>query len=366
MAATEYTYSVTSDFPNQKVNIPRLTQEIDDSEITVKLADDGISVVADTCSIWFMAALDGSNKSTLDTIVANHSGEPLASDDLPVALKNVALDADSQIQTTQYPRESGETRIIYTPNFADATTWYQESQRISGDTLSTSDPEKKVFYASQGQKNWIDATHGKLSHEDEVLPDKTPYVPVVYIDDEPAVEKPPFELGGAYDYEIDYADGKVTFLESQDGKVITADFSYATSAKFTFGPSSGKILKIERSEIQYSADIKMNGTFKYAPYAYNPEGPPVPKIPVGAPHVYKTLKDFVTEANGVYPIHPACPNPNGRGLGQNHINAPFDYGTVRTLRSSYGVEIQIEMDPDVACDGEFAEMTFYCMEFDES
>lgn len=361
MAATEYIHPLT-DFLNDKVSIPRLTQEIDDSEIVIKLSDDGISVVGTDCHIWFMAALDGDDRGRLDTIVANHSGEPLPSDNLPVALQNVALDQDKQLRTSNYPREVGNTRIIYSPNFADKCTWWQGSTQVIGQELT--DSGDHLTYNSP-HAHWIDLIHGRLSHEDEVgvVPNKSTYLATVYIDGTPATERPPFQTSGG-DYAIDYTTGDVTFFTSQEGKTVTADYSYAVSSTYVFGPDAGKILKIEKSEIQYSDDVQMNATFYYAPFAYNPADLPN-KIQAAPAHVYKGLKDFVVEANGVYPIHPAVPNTNGRGLARPHINAPFDYGTVRTLYSSMGVEIRIWLDPNEACGGEFAEMTFYCMEFDE-
>lgn len=76
MAVTSYHYSVSGDFPNQKVNLNALTCQIDNSAIATPL--DHIRVTGDDCWIWFDNALSGGDQTILDGIVAAHDGEPLA------------------------------------------------------------------------------------------------------------------------------------------------------------------------------------------------------------------------------------------------------------------------------------------------
>lgn len=73
---TTYTYSIT-DFPNQKVNSDRLIAEITKSAITVAL--DCINTDPSYVFIIFKDVLSVADRSTLDAIVVNHSGEPLPS-----------------------------------------------------------------------------------------------------------------------------------------------------------------------------------------------------------------------------------------------------------------------------------------------
>lgn len=76
MAATKYTYSISNDFPNGKVDVNRLAQEIAQSDISVAL--DYINTSGDDCDIWFKEAIPTSvGEGELDDIVAAHSGEPL-------------------------------------------------------------------------------------------------------------------------------------------------------------------------------------------------------------------------------------------------------------------------------------------------
>lgn len=71
--SNKYTYSITNDFPNQKVGPARLTEEIENSSITIVL--DYINTSSDDCNIWFKANLPGGDIATLSGIVASHNGE---------------------------------------------------------------------------------------------------------------------------------------------------------------------------------------------------------------------------------------------------------------------------------------------------
>lgn len=72
---TTYNFTISSAFPAAKVSSDRLTREIQDSDITVAL--DGITTAGDACAIIFKAALSGGEETTLNGLVAAHSGEPL-------------------------------------------------------------------------------------------------------------------------------------------------------------------------------------------------------------------------------------------------------------------------------------------------
>jgi len=72
MAATKYTYSIQTDFPNHVENSDSLTTEIEVSSITVAL--DHIDTAGDDCDIWFKAALAEGEETALDGVVAAHQG----------------------------------------------------------------------------------------------------------------------------------------------------------------------------------------------------------------------------------------------------------------------------------------------------
>ena len=70
-----YLFSVSSDFPNQAVNISGLTRSIENSSIS-SAPFNSISVTGDECKINFDSALDAGDVTTLDGIVATHDGKP--------------------------------------------------------------------------------------------------------------------------------------------------------------------------------------------------------------------------------------------------------------------------------------------------
>jgi len=100
MASTKYTYAILTDFPYQKVDTDRLIEEIGDSSITIAL--DFIGTGSGDCDIWFKAALSESEETTLDGIVAAHSGEPLPT----VEEKH---DVSGRLHTVASPRPFGKT-----------------------------------------------------------------------------------------------------------------------------------------------------------------------------------------------------------------------------------------------------------------
>lgn len=110
MAATKYTFSISSAFPNGKVAPDRLTQEIQNSAIVTAL--DYINTSGDDCDIWFKDALSAGDQTILDGIVATHSGEPLPAEPEPVTIDGARFDPD------------GKQVIVPTPAPAGSFTWY--------------------------------------------------------------------------------------------------------------------------------------------------------------------------------------------------------------------------------------------------
>lgn len=69
-----YTYNI-NDFPNDKFSVDRLTKEIQSSVIIISL--DFINTSSSEVFIYFKSDLSLNDKNVLDSIIANHSGEPL-------------------------------------------------------------------------------------------------------------------------------------------------------------------------------------------------------------------------------------------------------------------------------------------------
>lgn len=73
---TKYTFSISGSFPNHIVATDRLTLEIGQSSIITALSF--IATSGDNCDIWFKDVLSGGDQTTLNAVVAAHSGQPLS------------------------------------------------------------------------------------------------------------------------------------------------------------------------------------------------------------------------------------------------------------------------------------------------
>lgn len=265
-----------------------------------------------------------------------------------------ARDDDNRLRASVEPRKAGSGLIFVTHDWCDPTTWYTQSVRVTDEVLVNSGDNKTFGSAHQ---NWIDLTHGKVYREDLL---SAPYLPVVRVGGAIKTPRAPWADSGG-DYEIDYAAGTVTFFEVQTGQV-SACYSYENGSLFIVAPIPGKRLWVEYSEVQFSADIDIRSSTNFQPWAYNPADPPN-KVPVVAPTTYKTLDNYIEEANGSYPIIPAMGGT--RGFAQDRLTFPFKYATVKELLSSYGLEIRIWLEGDVPFGGEYGTATFYCTSYAE-
>lgn len=69
---TVYNKSISTDFPNGKVNTTTLSNEINTSDIVISLLR--IDTEDDTCNIWFRDELSPSDVTIFDSLVSHHSG----------------------------------------------------------------------------------------------------------------------------------------------------------------------------------------------------------------------------------------------------------------------------------------------------
>lgn len=75
MAATKYSYVISTDTANGLVDSPALTKEIGDSSIVTALSH--IDTNSDILDIWFKDALIAGDQTLLTVVVASHTGEKL-------------------------------------------------------------------------------------------------------------------------------------------------------------------------------------------------------------------------------------------------------------------------------------------------
>lgn len=223
-------------------------------------------------------------------------------------------------------------------DFTDKTTWWGDSTRVTGETLSGSGTGP---YTS-ANTNWIDLENGKVPREDTF---SSSYVPVIY-DNGVAVTS---------GITINYAAGTVTFSTAPTGPV-TADYSHENGSTWTVAPAAGKVLKIRHAEIDFTTDISFQET-NFEIWAYNPADLPN-KVRVDLT-TYKNMKDIFKIANTVEEI---------RALGEitkPTVRVVFAYSRAIALLSSAGMELRLKLKDDVAMTGEFGSATIYTVEEDE-
>lgn len=265
-----------------------------------------------------------------------------------------ALDEEGRIRASLEPRK-GNGIVFVSHNWCDPTTWYTQSDRIEGETLT--DSGDGLTFESQ-HPNWIDLTHGKIYRENLIA---VSYVPIIRVDGTIKTERAPWtEVGG--DFSVNYATGQVTFFESQSDKIVTADYSRENGSLYIIAPTAGKRLWIEYSEVQFSKDIDIKSDTHFQPWAYNPADLPN-KVPAASPTTYRTLDNYIEEANGCYPEIPIM--GGARGIMSPRITFPFKYSTIKELYFSYGVEVRIWVEGDIPFGGEYGTVTFYCTSYDE-
>jgi hypothetical protein len=105
-----YNYILT-DFLNDKCDTARLTQEIQQSSIIIAL--DYINTTTADVTIYFKDELSIGDKSTLDGIIANHSGEPLP-EESPIIKAQILTEAAKWVEAGDTTQElfSAQSLII--------------------------------------------------------------------------------------------------------------------------------------------------------------------------------------------------------------------------------------------------------------
>lgn len=363
MALTDYAKTISTDFPNGKVDSSRLTQEIQQSPIVTAL--DRIDTGGDTCNIWFKAALSLGDATLLDGLVAVHSGLPLAPSPVVAELTSPTNAKDKILLVANAPREGDE--VIYaTHNLCDRTTWYSQSARSEAEALTDSGDG---LTWNSGHTNWINLFCGKVMDEDGLRAEVPHgYAITVTVD---GVEKTPrecYETTGG-DYTVDFVTGSVTFFASQTGKAVLASYSYENGQTWIFGPTTGKVLDVESVEAQFSADVVLNDTLKFSLMGYAavfaPDAvaggflQPTDLVELGSDR-YKRITQLIDQALGAFPSIPPIGGPI-QGTQNPVYGFPFRYGTMRRLFSTYGMQLHVTLEHGRPMGGEYATATFYCV-----
>jgi len=352
----DYTYTISSDFPNGRVDISQFEQEIRNSGLATEL--DYVSSSNDECKVVFFDTLSQDDENALDALVAAHI--PVQEE---VIQPNLSKLGNMKIES-QPP--TGIRKTIASHDWTDPTTWYQKSSKVTDEILEVEpNTYEKRFRSDHG--NWINLYEGKVVDEDRVRIDGD-YGVTIKVND---VEKT-----HGVDYRINFEQGQVEFewfcptgqtmgmggLEPSD--VVKATYSHSTSSVFTIGPSAGKRMRISAVEVQFTENCIISTATMFAAFAYNPYDLPN-KIEVpGSRDTYKSAKDFISIGNqGVGHILPF--GGMHKGIRHKVLVFPFNYQAAIDLESSVGAEIRVWLENDINHIGEYSTVTFYCTEEDE-
>lgn len=236
-------------------------------------------------------------------------------------------------------------------NWADPTTWYPQSKRVTEQVCTP----LAANQWNMPHKQIVDLSHGKVTQEDRI---SEQYQVNVYADGQPLVEEPLY-VTGPFDYKLDYETGVITMMSDQAGKTITADYNYQDGSAFLVQPIEGKILRIDSVEVQFSDDIDLRDTIVFQPSMWNEDR--TAYFPVGVPTVYKTMYDYINEASLSYPTIPQIGGTSWRGMrGPVHIfKWPYKERATTDLAYKSRLLIEVKLKNNVAFGGDFAVATFY-------
>jgi len=373
MAATDYTYSIATDTANAVVHPKTLDGEIRASAIVVAL--EGITTGGDVLIVTMKDTLSGGDEALLDGLVAAHQG--VVSVNLPPPT------TDKGVPLMQPDWRSGTPTDFISFNWCDKTTWYGASTRVTDEALTDSGDG---LTWNSANANWICTNHGKIPQEHRLVAD---HGHVVKVDDVVMTEHSldavelfgtsadPDDLDG--DYMLDPVTGVVIFKTSQAGNAVEATYSYATTATFYVTPDEGKTLRLTAVEVQFSEDLVLTDSVRFdiegfvevfAPQLvddvspnYVSTFPTGTRIPLGSPRIYKTMMDFIAEAQRAYPEVPALGGSGWRGLssGVHVFRWPYQEDATRDLVADYGMRIKISLVNNAPFGGTSAIATLYAV-----
>jgi hypothetical protein len=188
-----------------------------------------------------------------------------------VNLRKPTLQDDGVPLTAKAPRVGSEI-VIGTHNFADPTTWFWDSSRVTDQAMEVKAGSGGFVWKSTNSDhvNWIDMVSGRMHNQEHWVSEVDHgYSIEVRVDGVVKTPCPPFKFESSDgDYWIDYDNGEINFFTDQTGNTITATFSYSSDSTFYLKPSDGKVLRIEDAEADFSTDIVLETTFEYIVVGY--------------------------------------------------------------------------------------------------
>ena len=237
----------------------------------------------------------------------------LNKDKCNLQLKKINSDGIDQVNHIKSFR--GKSTTFVTPNYADRTSWYGDTDYIQDENLTTQD---NINYSSSGLiLDWKSIPNNARLTQGNTF--------------KPIVKKNGSVITSGFS--ISHSLSKVTFLEANaPTDIITLTYHKPLSSRLDVTPTAGKVLKIDYLEVQFSEGCTLpeDGYLVFQPI-YN--GPAIPALGIPAnidivlkSYEYHTSKEFLNESTKAH----VC--PPFMELTKNTVILPWDYLTGHVLK----------------------------------
>lgn len=268
--------------------------------------------------------------------------------------------------------EKGDLRSAtqITHDWAKPQTWYQQSVfEPRHEAVQQADPTLFLVGSSGGVPHIpIDAVHGLIYQEDSLADEQgRPYRISAWLNGAPIVEKDPDT--GEGDFSVDYRAGLVEVTAAVPGDLLEVEYHRSTSSLMRIRPPAGMDMLVSKVEISFARDILLTTTaiFQVVGWAavFNPAAvqagtkQTTDLVPVDKPILYKTIRDFLADSNGSFPVIPALSSSTWRGMSGESVVLQWDYTFGTRLLSAYGMEVHVSLQGDKPYGGDMALVTLY-------
>lgn len=271
----------------------------------------------------------------------------------------ITVRADEQLPTrgtAELVPAEGRRHDCYTSDFCKKETWWQDSARVTNETLTDSGDHKT--YNPATSRYWVDVTHGKLFREWELQED---YGPVIKVDGNTKTENPAGRTTG--DYSIDYTTGDVTFNSALAGtEVVTASYSYVQTSLFKAQAPTGYVWTSNTVKVMYAKNIGMRDSVYFQLWGDVGYG----MMPLSSPEIYQTLDDLKKDASRIEWEDSIETGGGGdydswRMPTEPRVFLYYDYTAraANALQGAYSMEIRCWLENDVPFVGEMGCASFF-------
>ena len=250
----------------------------------------------------------------------------------------------------------GRRLDIYTSDFTKRESWWQDSARVTNETLT--DSGDHTTYTPATSRYWVDVMHGKLFREWELHED---YAPVVKVDNVAKTENSAGTTNG--DYSVNYATGAVTFNSALTGsEVVTASYSYVQSSLFKAQAPAGYLWTSATVKVIYSEDMGMKDSIYFQLWGNVGYG----MMALSTPEIYQSLDDLKKDASRIEYESFIATGSSGaenawRMPTKKRIFLYYDYRdrAATQLQGAYQMEIRCWLETDTPFVGEMGCASFF-------